>query len=61
MTRARLIAAIMITLALISLFGWQVQRERMVKACLQSGGAWDGSGCGPPSIRPILRRDLQRS
>jgi hypothetical protein len=61
MTRARLIAALLITAALSVLMGWQVRREQMVKACLQSGGAWDGSGCGPPTVRPILRRDLQRS
>jgi len=46
---------------LAALYGWQVQRETMVRACLDKGGSWDGAACGPPRLRPILRRDLQRS
>ena len=61
MTRARLVVAIVIGAALLGLLGWQTHRERLVKACLATGGAWDGSTCGPPRIRPILRRDLHRS
>ncbi len=61
MSRARLVIAGLITVALLVLLGWQMHRERLVKACLSSGGAWDGGACGPPSLRPILRRDLHRS
>jgi hypothetical protein len=61
MTRPRLVAATVIGAVLLVLFGWQLHRERLVKACLASGGGWDGRACGPPSVRPILRRDLQRS
>ena len=51
----------MLGIALALLLGWQLHRERLVKACLDTGGAWDGSTCGPMRNRPILRRDLQRS
>jgi hypothetical protein len=61
MTRARLVVACALGLALLVLLGWQAQREYMVKACLDSGGAWTGSSCGPLRIRPIIQRDLQRS
>ena len=30
-------------------------------ACLDSGGAWTGTACGPNPPRPILERDLRRS
>jgi hypothetical protein len=48
--------------ALAGLTGWQLRREQIVKACLDSGGEWHGrlSACRPP-LRPILRRDLERS
>jgi len=59
MTRAKLIATVVITTVLVVLFGWQVHRERLVEACLATGGAWDGRACGPPSLRPILRRALE--
>jgi hypothetical protein len=61
MSRLRLGLAGLIALILIVLLGWQAQREQLVKACLDSGGAWTGSGCGPLRIRPILQRDLHRS
>jgi len=61
MSRTRILVTVVLGLALAALFTWQLHRERLVKACLASGGAWDGGGCGPPSLRPILRRDLQRS
>lgn len=61
MSRARLVAAGVIGAALLALLGWQLHRERLVKACLDTGGAWDGNGCGPLRNRPILRRDLHRS
>jgi hypothetical protein len=61
MSRARLVVTVVIAALLAVLFGWQVHREHLVQACLASGGAWDGRACGPPSVRPILRRALDRS
>ena len=61
MTRMRMLAACLIALVLIVLLGWQAQSEQLVKACLDSGGAWTGNACGPLRIRPILQRDLHRS
>ena len=61
MTRLRLVVACLIAVTLLLLLGWQAQREQLVKACLDSGGAWTGSACGPLRIRPILQRDLHRS
>jgi hypothetical protein len=47
---------------LAGLFGWQVHRDRLVRACLDDGGVWDGprSFCRAP-VRPILQRDYHRS
>jgi hypothetical protein len=56
-----MIAAGLIGAALLVLLGWQLHREGQVKACISAGGAWDGGACGPPRLRPILRRDLHRS
>lgn len=61
MTQGRLIIVIVLSLIVAALAGWQWQRERLVKACVEKGGFWDGGSCGPPRFRPILRRDLQRS
>ncbi len=61
MNRNKVIIAIALTAVLALLLGWQLHRERLVQACLSSGGAWDGRACGPPSVRPILRRALERS
>ena len=61
MSRGKTVISGLIAAALLMLLGWQLHRERLVKACLSSGGAWDGDTCGPPRLRPILRRDLQRS
>jgi hypothetical protein len=46
----------------VALLAWQLRREHLVKACLDGGGAWNGaqSTCSGP-LRPILRRDLERS
>ncbi len=60
MSRGRLLAAALIGVALLGLLGWQLHRERLVKACLDTGGAWTGHGCGP-NRGPILLRDLRRS
>ena len=61
MNRGRLLIAGLLIAALLALFGWQMHRERLVKACLSLGGAWDGFSCGPSRLRPILRRELERS
>ncbi|MFZ1106396.1 MAG: hypothetical protein WAN86_26630 [Hyphomicrobiaceae bacterium] len=59
MSPARLIAAGLMLAVLAGLLGWQVHRERLVRACVEDGGLWHGarSEC----IRPILQRDYQRS
>ena len=57
----RMLVAVVLAAALLVLLGWQLHRERMVKACLSAGGAWDGAACGPLRLRPILRRELERS
>jgi hypothetical protein len=62
MSRAQLIVAGLTLAVLAVLFGWQLQRERLVKACLEGGGVWFGSQSQcRPSLRPILQRDYQRS
>jgi hypothetical protein len=62
MAPTRLLIAGLTVVALTALIGWQLRREQIVKACLDSGGQWHGrlSACKPP-LRPILQRDLQRS
>jgi hypothetical protein len=40
---------------------WQLQREWLIRDCLDAGGIWDGRTCGPLKVRPILQRDLRRS
>jgi len=40
MSRARIMIAGLIAVALLALLSWQLHRERLVKACLSSGGAW---------------------
>ncbi len=56
-------AALLVVVALAVLFGWQWHRERLMRACLNEGGDWNGrqSRCDPPPGRPILQRDYQRS
>jgi hypothetical protein len=46
---------------LLVLAGWQLQREWLIRDCLDSGGVWTGNTCGPLKVRPILQRDLRRS
>ena len=62
MSNQRLIIAVLTLMVLAGLLGWQFQRERLVKACLDGGGLWYGpqSACKAP-IRPILQRDYHRS
>jgi len=61
MSRRRLLVALALASVLLLLFGWQAHREQLVRACLDSGGAWTGTACGPLLPRPILQRDLNRS
>ncbi len=63
MTGGRLLFAALMAAALLALVGWQLHRERLVKACLDSGSVWEGarSECRPLPVRPILQRDLHRS
>jgi hypothetical protein len=62
MSRARLVIVGLTAAALAGLLSWQLQRERLVKACVDSGGVWHGqqSLCKEP-LRPILQRDYHRS
>ena len=62
MSPFRLAVAVTISVAVVVLLVWQIRREQLVKACLDGGGAWNGaqSACKGP-LRPILRRDLERS
>lgn len=62
MSPLRLAVAACVSLALIALLSWQYRREQVVKSCHESGGVWHGpeSAC-KPLLRPILRRDLERS
>ena len=61
MKRSRLIVACTLVGVLVLLFGWQAHREQLVRACLDGGGAWTGTACGPLPLRPLLQRDLRRS
>jgi hypothetical protein len=61
MTRAHLLIAALTAAAVVGLLAWQVQRERLVKACLDGGGVWHGPQSACKSPRPILQRDLHRS
>jgi hypothetical protein len=60
MSRPRLIFATCTAAALLVLLAWQLHRERQIAACLDNGGTWTGTGCGPLKLRPILQRDLRR-
>lgn len=62
MSPFRLAIAALTSMAVVALLGWQFRREQIVKACHDSGGVWHGpaSSC-KRLLRPILRRDLERS
>jgi hypothetical protein len=59
MSPVRFFVAGVVLAVLGGLIGWQVHRERLVRACTEDGGLWHGarSEC----IRPMLQRDYQRS
>ena len=58
MSRGRLIFVGCTTAALLVLAGWQLQREWLIRDCLDAGGVWDGSDLRPaqgtpdPAARP---------
>ena len=58
----RLLLAGLAVAALLALLAWQHSRERVMSACAELGGRWDGaaSTCRFPDGRIILRRELQR-
>lgn len=62
MSPLKLAIAALTTMRIVALLGWQLRREQIVRACHDSGGVWHGpaSSC-KPLLRPILRRDLERS
>jgi hypothetical protein len=59
MSLVRLFLAGLMLAVLGGLIGWQVHRDRLVRACVEDGGLWHGarSEC----IRPLLQREYQRS
>lgn len=61
MSRSRWIVALGAVAALGCLLVWQQLRERRMIACLDAGGAWNGSHCEPGPRRTILRRGIDRS
>lgn len=62
MSMWRKLLAIVALVVLVALLAWQWRRERLVSACLQSGGVWDGrqSRCLQPLPSPLLRRGIER-
>jgi hypothetical protein len=62
MSPFRLMVAALTLVALALLMGWQLRRERLVRACIDGGGIWYGpqSAC-KQQLRPLLQRDLHRS
>ena len=60
--RLRWLVAGIALLLLLALLGWQFHRERLMAACHEQGGQWDGaaSSCRFPDGRIIIRPDLQR-
>jgi hypothetical protein len=59
MSPGRLLVAGLTLATLAGLLGWQLHRERLVRACMENGGMWYGarSQC----VRPLLQRDYRRS
>jgi len=61
MSPPRVALACLLGAALVGLVGWQWHRERLVRFCQETGGAWDGSRCLPSRSRPLLQRGLYRA
>ena len=62
MTRHRLLVTVAILAALAALMLWQQHRERLMTACLERGGYWDGPGTTClDTPGPVLKRALERS
>jgi hypothetical protein len=58
----RWVVAGLAVLVLLALLGWQFYRDRLIDACREQGGRWDGaaSSCRSPDGPIIIRPDLQR-
>ena len=61
MSRRRILAAVALAIAVLALLAWQVRRERMIRACIDEQGLWDGSACKPDERRIRIQRDLHRA
>lgn len=61
--KTRLIIAAFATTVLVGLLLWQESRMRLVRKCVESGGAWDGanSKCRSLPLRIIIEKNLKRS
>jgi hypothetical protein len=61
MSRRRILAALGLLVVLAGLLAWQQQRARLVRACQEEFGIWDGATCRPDERRIRIQRDLQRT
>lgn len=61
MSRARIIAAAVLIAVLAALLVWQHQRNRLIRACAEDFGIWDGTTCRPDERRIRIQRELQRT
>lgn len=61
--RTRRLIVIGIGVALALLVSWDLYREYVVRACTDSGGAWDGraSRCWRSPGPIIIERDIKRT
>jgi hypothetical protein len=59
----RFLIAGVLSLVLVLLLTWQHHRVRLVTACVDRGGIWNGttSTCRPDLGRITIQRDLRRS
>jgi len=63
LSRGRIIAAVVVTAAVVALFAWQQQRERTIAACHSIGGIWNAATSTCDQSRPVIieRERLKRS
>jgi hypothetical protein len=59
----RFLIAGAVSLVLVLLLTWQHHRIKLVTACVDRGGIWNGvtSSCRPDLGRITIQRDLRRS
>ena len=60
MSRRRLLAALALAIVVLALAAWQIRRERLMRACADDQGLWDGAACKPDERRLRIQRDLHR-